>query len=156
MSYMGQLGELSADEAKSMTQAIAVLQLCAEGAFASETKSLWELLKPMLRDEVDEPEFPAVRQPWSRPLPPLRPRGPSMVVVKSAPKLRPEASEFRDLVGAEVALVVARGVQAGRFAPSAHTLLARSICFFATSLKASPRQSSQPYSWDRQAPQRAF
>lgn len=108
MHDLGLLGEMSADEAKKVREAIQVVMLCAEGVYVGETKSLWDILRPMLRDEEDAPPRP---QPLPRPVKrSVLPKGPSVKVVLAAPKMRPEAKKYESLVGADLPLVVAHGV----------------------------------------------
>lgn len=106
------LGELSAGEAEEVSAAIGVLQLCAEGVYVSEARSLWEILRPMVHGDEDLPEMP----PRELPHPPRMPsqREPTVKVVPTAPKGREANSEYGKVVGAEYRLVVARDVARAR------------------------------------------
>lgn len=113
MQRQGLLGELSADEAKDVTAAIGVLQLLAEGVYVSEARSLWEILRPMLNEDGEDlPDLPPRELPRERGFSmDVRPRRPGVVVLQHAKSLTSYHSEYKDLVGKEVPLVVARGVE---------------------------------------------
>lgn len=111
----GLLGEMSADEAKDVEQAISVIQLCAEGVYVSEARSLWEIMKPLLNDEdLSDPDYPTIqRTPFPRPRPAAQ-REPAVKVMPSAPKGREMNGEYGKLVGSEYRLVVAHDVAKAR------------------------------------------
>ncbi|MDB6166011.1 MAG: ATPase central region [Lacunisphaera sp.] len=96
------------EDSKEVASAIMVARLCAEGVYVEDAKSLFELT----RDLLDEPRF--APPPSKAPRPALKAKGPSLVVVRDAPKLNSHTSEYKDLIGAHVPLTVARDVDGVR------------------------------------------
>jgi hypothetical protein len=120
MWEMDMLAVESVEQAQAVNEALAVWQLCAEGVYVSETKSVFELVRDFTGDEP-QPAYPqeeSTKPAWMRPRP-AAPRGPSVVVLPSAPKLNSFHSEFKDLIGLRVPLVVANDVAGVRARMSA-------------------------------------
>jgi ATP-dependent Lon protease len=106
MARQDLLGVTNVADTAKINRIVSRMQQCAEGKYVSEAKSLWEILRPIVRDEDDDLDQPPLPAPAAAP---ARPTGPSVVVLPKA-VVKSEHVGYRELVGAQVPLVVARDV----------------------------------------------
>lgn len=104
------LGTEDREVFRKFVSAIGVIQKCAEGKLVSEARSLWEILRPMIRDEAGEEAVLDEEAPPASRTAPKKPEGPSVQVMPTAPKLTTDHSEYKPFVGAHLPLVIARDV----------------------------------------------
>lgn len=104
------LGTEDRDTFGKFVMSLGVIQKCAEGKLVSEARSLWEILRPIIRDETEEDPVVASEAPPVSHAAPKKPEGPSVQVMPKAPKLVSDHAEYKEFVGAHLPLIVARDV----------------------------------------------